>query len=62
MSIYTWTEKETSNSTIERKLIKSFKDSLGDTLKESDLVLINELMDWLKISSKAKKDLQKSVK
>lgn len=46
----------------ERKLIKSIKGVLGDNYKESDDLLITELVDWIKISNHAKDDLQESVK
>lgn len=46
----------------EKKLIKNIKDSLGENFNESDMLLITELIDWLKIASKAKADLSVSVK
>jgi len=49
------------NKREEKKLINQIKAVLGDNYKETDDLLITELVDWIKISNQAKGDLQKSV-
>lgn len=46
----------------EKRLIDQIVALIGDDIKESDYLLIYDLVDWLKVSHRAKDDLQKSVK
>jgi hypothetical protein len=46
----------------ETKLSEYIRALIGDDLKESDNILIEDLMDWIKINRKAKDELQESVK
>jgi hypothetical protein len=46
----------------ENKIITQIEKLIGDEIKESDYILIYELIDWIKISSKAKDELKDSVK
>jgi len=46
----------------EKKLIKTIKDVIGNSFKESDQILVQELVDWISIAMKAKDSLKKEVK
>lgn len=45
----------------ERKLIKQLKESLGDNYQEIDMIIITDVIDWMKINRQAKEDLVKSI-
>lgn len=47
--------------TEEKKLFKQIKESIGEQYQKTDDVLIQECLDWIKISIKAKEELEKSV-
>jgi hypothetical protein len=42
-------------------LIDQIVSLIGNDIKEPDYLLIYDLVDWLKVSARAKDDLQKSV-
>lgn len=46
----------------EKKLTDHIVTLIGDSIKASDYILINDLVDWVKISEKAKDELQEGVK
>jgi len=47
--------------TEEKRLIKTVKNVIGNSFKDSDQILIQELVDWISIAAKAKEDLKKEV-
>jgi len=46
----------------EKKLVGQIVALIGEDIKESDYLLIYDLVDWLNVSERAKDDLQQSVK
>jgi hypothetical protein len=49
------------NKTKERNLRKQNRETLGDDYRKTDEVLIDELIDWMKINVVAKQELAKAL-
>lgn len=46
----------------EKKLVEQIVTLIGDDIKDSDYILIHDLLDWKMINEKAKDELQEQVK